>query len=67
MVATGFSPHRLFAWKVSHSRCSQAVLKEGGLILNCCGFERHRILGESESKIAMLSGRVIYVIAPLQL
>jgi hypothetical protein len=32
-----------------------------------CGFERHYILTESGLKATMLSGRTIYVIAPLRL
>src|ERR671924_74904 len=38
-----------------------------GLILNDCGFMRHHILTESGSKIAMFSGRTVYIIRLLQL
>jgi hypothetical protein len=36
-------------------------------MLNDYGFERHNILMESGSKMAMFSGRMIYVIGQLQL
>jgi hypothetical protein len=35
-------------------------------MLNDCGFERHDSLMESGSKMAMFSGRMIYVIGQLQ-
>ena len=47
--------------------CSRVVLRKRALILNYCGFERYDILMESGSKMAMFSGRTIYVIGLLQL
>jgi hypothetical protein len=35
-------------------------------MLNYCGFERHHILMESGLKAVMLSGRAVYVTAPLR-
>jgi hypothetical protein len=65
--AAGHSARQSFSPPVGPNRCFRAVLRKRGLILNYCGFERSHILSESGSKIAMLSGRTIYVIAPLHL
>jgi hypothetical protein len=56
-----------FSGNVGSTRCSRVVLSECGFILSECGFERHYILMESGLKIAMLSGRWIYIIGQLHL
>jgi hypothetical protein len=56
-----------FSLNVGSAGCFWAVLSERGLILNYCGFERDYILIECGHENAMFSGRMIYVIGPLQL